>query len=80
MRGMVKAVEGFLIYHAAVGQRLLPDHFNFKPGVNNFMVVDAEHRELETCQNLVEWFSRPGDWIVDVNIAQGTVYSVIPIQ
>jgi hypothetical protein len=27
--GKVKAVEGFLVYHAALGQRVLQDHFNF---------------------------------------------------
>ena len=77
IRGMVKAVDGFLIYHAAIGNRLLPDHFNFQSGVGNFFVVNAEHRWLEICQRLVEWFSHPGDWIVDVNIPQGTYCIVL---
>ena len=70
---MVKAVEGFLVYHAALGQRVLQDHFNFDADVNNFMVVNAEQKELEVCRRLVQLFSRQGDWILDVNIPEGTV-------
>ena len=29
---MVDAVTGFLVYHASLGQRVLPLYFNFEPG------------------------------------------------
>ena len=46
---MVKAVDSFLTYHAAIGNLLLPDHFNFQSGVGNFIVVNAEYQSLEIC-------------------------------
>jgi hypothetical protein len=70
--GMIKAVEGFLVYHAALGQRVLQDHFNFNH-TNNFMVVGLKRQDNEICSRLVEMFSRPGDWILDVNIKAGTI-------
>ncbi|XP_028417524.1 uncharacterized protein LOC114541929 [Dendronephthya gigantea] len=68
--GMVRAVEGFLLYHAAPGQRLLQDHFNFTACTENFIIVSQEHKELEVWHSVVEMFSRPGDWILDVNTPQ----------
>ena len=71
---MIPCVHGFLMYHAAVGQRVLPDHFNFKSDsdeARNFFMVKEENSEIETCVRLVELFSRPGDWILDIRVPKG---------
>ena len=70
--GMVQAVEGFVVYHAAVSNRILNEHFNFKCGtMENHFIVEDNEKEVQTCQKLVEMFSKPGEWILDVNIPNG---------
>jgi hypothetical protein len=77
---MVDAVEGFVVYHAAVSKRILPEHFNFKFGtLENHIIVDAQDKELQTCKKLIEMFSRPGDWILDINLPQGMDIKVLYI-
>ena len=53
---MISCVHGFLTYHAAVGQRVLLDHFNFKPDsdeAGNLFMVKEENSKIETCVRLV---------------------------
>ncbi|CAB4010483.1 Hypothetical predicted protein [Paramuricea clavata] len=71
--GMTQSVYGFLVYHAAVGQRVLPEHFNFQAGcVENVINVEAEPWEYQLCRKVIEMFSRPGDWVLDINLPKVT--------
>ena len=71
---MVKATEGFVVYHAAIGQRALPDHFNFGSDVSNFMVLNAKEKDPQLWSRLIKLFSHPGDWVLDINIPQGIIH------
>lgn len=70
---MLETVSAFLVYHASVAQRVLPEHFNIKQGMvfENLIQVEEEESEIKTCNKLVEMFSRPGEWVLDANLPQG---------
>jgi hypothetical protein len=72
--GMTQSVHGFMVYHAAVGQRVLPEHFNFQAGCVENVNVEAEPWEYQLCRKLIEMFSRPGDWVLDINLPKGILY------
>lgn len=71
---MKDSVSSFLVYHAAVGQRTLPEHFNFdvSVGIENYVLVEGENGREKLVKKLVEIFSHPGDWILDVNLPEGS--------
>ena len=70
---MLENVSAFLVYHASVAQRVLPEHFNIKQGMvfENLIQVEEEESEIKTCNKLVEMFNRPGEWVLDANLPQG---------
>lgn len=75
---MTNSVGAFLIYHAALGGKVLPEHFsaNFSDGkaVSNLVTVNGDKHDV--LKRLVELFSNEDDWILDINSLQGAhVYS-----
>ena len=70
--GMVQAVEGFLVHHAAISGRVLKEHFNFKCGtVENHVTVGVQNKDLEICKRRIEMFSHPSEWVLDINVQEG---------
>ena len=70
---MKDSVSAFLVFHAAVGQRTLPEHFNFDAsvGIDNFLLVEGEtlrESSEKLMEKLVGMFSHPGDWVLDINL------------
>ena len=61
---MNQTVRAFMLYHAAVGQKALADHFNWSscPSRDNFV-------EAKSVQSLHSFqrFSHLSDWILDVS-------------
>jgi hypothetical protein len=69
--GMISCVEAFLVHHAAVGDKVLPDHLNFgDESISNFIGDDIAN-EKQIHQKLIELFSHEHDWILDVNSSKG---------
>ena len=79
--GMVQAVEGFVVHHAAASGRLLQEHLNFQCGmVENHLTVKADNKDFETCKRLIELFSHPGEWILDINLPQGVLFYTLQLH
>ncbi|CAB4033101.1 Hypothetical predicted protein [Paramuricea clavata] len=68
--GMINCAESFLIHHAAVGNNVLPEHFNFgEELVSNFIGNDNNNDILE---RLIGLFSQECDWILDINSSKAS--------
>lgn len=68
--GMISCVESFLIHHAAVGNNVLPEHFNFgEELVSNFIGNIANNNDI--LERLIRLFSQECDWILDINSSKG---------
>ena len=64
---MMQSVEGFVVHHAAISDRVLKDYFNFKSGkVENQMAIHAQNKDLEIFKRLIEMFSNPGEWVLAI--------------
>ena len=62
-----------MVYHAAVGDRLLADHVNYtnkKPTFNIFKLNDTADTNYSLLEEIIR-ISREGDWILQVNSAEG---------
>ena len=68
--GMVSSLQAFLVYHAAVGHKILPEHFNWHPSSSKEDFFVAEDKQDAQMQ-LVKLFSHDGDWVLDMNCFKG---------
>ena len=63
-----------MVYHAAVGDRLLADHVNYtnqsRPS-NLFKLNDTADPNYSLLEEIIRLYSREGDWILEVNSAKG---------
>jgi hypothetical protein len=72
MRKTINAA--FTVYHAAVGNRLLPEHVNYTTEncpSNVLDVEDSSDRHRTSFKKLIQMFSREDDWILDINSTEG---------
>ncbi len=72
MRKTINAA--FMVYHAAAGNRLLPEHVNYtnKDCPSNVIdVEDSSDQHRSSLKKLIPMFSREDDWILDINSTQG---------
>ncbi|CAB3986056.1 Hypothetical predicted protein [Paramuricea clavata] len=74
---MIESIDSsFMVYHAAVGDRLSPEHVNFtkEKCPSNLVEVPDTHvnKQYSLLKRLIEMFSRQDDWILDINSAQAT--------
>ena len=69
---MTNVVRAFLLYHAALGGKIVPEHFSSKgKAVPNLLCTNATQREV--MRKVVELFSSQDDWILDVNSFEGKI-------
>ena len=72
---MIDSVGAFLVYHAALGRKVLPEHFNFQEGnVSNLVSMGGTRDRKHVFEKLTQLFSNQDKWILDINSIQGTVY------
>ena len=71
---MLKRISAsFMVYHAAVGNRLLPEHVNYAKEncPSNVIDVDTSDQKHSSLKTMIEMFSREDDWILDINSTSG---------
>ncbi|CAB4042784.1 Hypothetical predicted protein, partial [Paramuricea clavata] len=62
--GMVQSVSGFMVYHASVGDRLLPDHLNFGDSCPSNLLNLGQRSECDWLKDLIGMFSHEGNAVV----------------
>ena len=71
---LVEAVSrAFVVYHAAVSDRLLPDHVNYTSDnrPSNLFNQDTADPNYSLLNEVIKLYSRESDWILDINSAEG---------
>ena len=66
---MVEVVRGFLVYHAALREQTMAEHFNFPHGKHVSNLVSSDGKDFE--KNVIQLFSHRDDWVLDMNSERG---------